>query len=126
AIDRLAEHAPAGAAEEPPVRRGAVSTQVTAQCPHQYRRDGDDADSAVGPVLEAACFVWPAGASPGGAGARAGRGEDDRPTAVRREDEVLAAHGDGFLRAQRRVVQAAEERGKFRPDTRDLGQDLPD
>jgi hypothetical protein len=37
----------------------------------------DDADGAVGPVLEAAWFVRPAGAGPGGAGARAGGGEDD-------------------------------------------------
>jgi len=40
---------------------------------------------------------------------------------VCREDEILAAKGDGLFRAQRRVVQAAEERGQFRPDAADLG-----
>jgi hypothetical protein len=44
---------------------------------------------------------------------------------VCREDEVVAAQGDGFFGAQRRVVQAAEERGQFRPDAPDLGQDRP-
>ena len=32
----------------------------------------------------------------------------------------------GFFGAQRRVVQAAEERGQLRPDPGDLGQDHPD
>ncbi len=110
----------------PPVRHGAMITQVTAQHANQNRRDGDDTDGTVGPVLEAACFMWPAGAGPGGASARAGGGEDDLPAAVHREDEVVAAQGDGFLRAQHRVVQAAEDRGKLRPDAHDLGHDRPD
>ena len=42
------------------------------------------------------------------------------------EDEVAVAQGDGFFRAQRRVVQAAEERGQFRSDADDLVQDRPD
>ena len=37
-----------------------------------------------------------------------------------REDEIIAAQGDGFLWAQRRVIQAAEERGKIRPDAVNL------
>jgi len=56
----------------------------------------------------------------------AGGGEDDRAAAACREDEVGAAQGDGFFGAQRRVVQAAEERGQLRPDPGDLGQDRPD
>jgi hypothetical protein len=51
-------------------------------------------------VLEAAWFMRRAGAGPRGTGARAGGGEDDLPAAVRREDEVVAAQGDRFLRAQ--------------------------
>src|SRR5229473_3267899 len=65
--------------------------------------------AAGGAVLEAARLERGAGAGPGGAGARAGGGEDDRAAAARREDEVVAAQRDGFFRAQRRVVQAAEE-----------------
>ena len=67
-----------------------------------------------------------AGIRPGAAGARAGGGEDNLAAAVGREDEVVAAQGDGFFRAQRRVVQAAEERGQLRLDAGDLGQDRPD
>ena len=67
-----------------------------------------------------------AGAGPGGAGAGAGGGEDDRAAAAGREDKVVAAQGDGFFGAQRRVVQAAEERGQLRPDPGDLVQDRPD
>jgi len=66
------------------------------------------------------------GLAGGGPDARAGGGEDDRSAAVCREDQVLSAQRDGFLRAQRRVVQAAEERGQFRPEAGDLGQDRPD
>jgi hypothetical protein len=40
--------------------------------------------------------------------------------------QVIVAQGDGFFRAQRRVVQAAEERGQFRPGTANLGHDHPD
>jgi hypothetical protein len=54
--------------------------------------------------------------------ARAGGGEANLAAAVGREDEVVAAQGDGFFRAQRRVVQAAEERGQLRLDAGDLGR----
>ncbi len=85
--------------------------QVAVQDADQDGRYGDHADRAVGAVLEAACRMGPAGAGPGGAAAGTGGREDDRPAPVCREDEILAAQGDGFFRAQRRVVQAAEERG---------------
>ena len=100
--------------------------QVTVQDADQDGRDGDDADRAVGAVLETACLIGPAGAGPGGAAAGTSGGEDDRPAPVYREDEILAAKGDGLFRAQRRVVQAAEERGQFRPEAGDLAQDRPD
>ena len=126
AVNRLAEHAAPGAAEQPPVRRSPERTQVLAEHAYQDGRDGNDADHSFGAVLEAARLERRAGAGPGGAGARAGGGEDDRAAASRREDEVIAAQGDGFFRAQRRVVQATEERGQLRPDPGDLGQDRPD
>ena len=59
-------------------------------------------------------------------GTRAGGGEDHLPAAAGREEEVIAAQGHGFFRAQRRIVQAAEERRQLRPDPGDLGQDRPD
>jgi hypothetical protein len=70
AVDRLAEHAAAGAGEQPPVRRGAELAQVLAEHVGQDGRDGDDADGAVGAVLEAALLERRAGAGPGGARAR--------------------------------------------------------
>jgi len=123
AVDRLAEHA---AAEQPAVGRAAVLVEVAAEHADQNGRDGDDADRAVGAVLEAPRLVRGPGAGPGTAGARAGRGEGQLPAAVPGQDEIAAAQGDGFFRAQRRVVRAAEERGQFRPDAADLGQDRPD
>ena len=54
AIDGFAEHAATGAAEQPPIRCGAELPEVTAKDTHQDRRDGDDADGAVGAVLETA------------------------------------------------------------------------
>ena len=103
AVDRLAEHAAAGAAEQPPVRRGAMVAEVTAEHADQDGRDGDDADGAVGAVLETGRLMRLAGVGPGGAGARAGGGEDNLAAAAAagREDEVVAAQGDGFFRAQR-------------------------
>jgi hypothetical protein len=77
-------------------------------------------------VLETGRLRRLAGVGPGAAGARAGGGEDNLAAAAGREDEVVAAQGDGFFRAQRRVVQAAEERGQLRLDAGDLGQDRPD
>ena len=38
-----------------------------------------------------------AGIRPGAAGAQAGGGEDDLAAAAGREDEVIAAQGDGFF-----------------------------
>jgi 5,10-methylenetetrahydromethanopterin reductase len=105
---------------------GAGLAQVAAERADQDGRDGDDADCSFGAVLEAAGFVRCPGAGPGGAGARAGRGEDDLSALVRGEDEIVAAQGDGFFRAQRRVVQAAEERGQFRPGAGGLVQDGAD
>ncbi len=67
AVDRFAEHAAAGAAEQPPVRRRPMIAQVAVQDADQDGRYGDDADRAVGAVLEAACLMRPAGAGPGGA-----------------------------------------------------------
>jgi len=99
-----------------------VFVQVMKQHAGQDGRDGDDADGAVRALLEAAEFMRRSSAGPGGANTRAGGGEDDLPAAVIREDEIIVAQGDGFLWAQRRVVQAAEERGKLRPDTVNLGQ----
>jgi len=91
AVDRLAEHAAAGAAEQPPVRRGPERMQVLAEHADQDGRDGDDADGAAGAVLEAPRLERRAGAGPGAAGARAGGGQDDRAAAARREDEVIVA-----------------------------------
>ena len=88
AVDRFAEHAAAGAAEQPPVRGGAVVAEMTAEHADQDGRDGDDAGRPVGAVLEAARLERGAGAGPGGASARAGRGEDDRAATILGEDEV--------------------------------------
>ena len=52
AVDRLAEHAIAGAAEQPPIRRDAMVAAVTAEHADQDGRDGHDMDGAVGAVLE--------------------------------------------------------------------------
>jgi len=98
AVDRLAEHAAPGTAEQPPIRCGPGSGQVLAEHAGQDGRDGDDADGAAGAVLEAPRLERRAGAGPGGAGARAGGGEDDRAAAAGREDEVGAAQRDGFFR----------------------------
>jgi hypothetical protein len=114
AVDRFAEHAAAGAAEQPAVRRGPECMQVPGEHAGQDRRDGNDADGAAGAVLEAPRLERRAGAGPGGAGAGAGGGEDDRAATARREDEVVAAQRDGFFGAQRRVVQTAEEPGRIR------------
>jgi hypothetical protein len=76
---------------------------------------GDDADGPVWAALEAARLERCASAGPGGVAARAGGSEDHLPAAAGRKDEVIAAQGDGFFRTQRRVVQAAEERGQLRP-----------
>jgi hypothetical protein len=89
AVDRLAEHAAAGAAEQPPVRRGAMVAEVTAEHADQDGRDGDDADGAAGAVLETGRLMRIASVGPGGAGARAGRGEDYLAASAGREDEVL-------------------------------------
>jgi hypothetical protein len=64
--------------------------KMTAEHADQDGRDEDDADGAVGAVLEAARLERDAAAGPGGAGARAGGGEDDRAAAAGGEDEVLA------------------------------------
>ncbi|HTQ93880.1 MAG TPA: hypothetical protein VMK84_30725 [Streptosporangiaceae bacterium] len=53
AVDRLVEHAGAGAAEQSPVRRGAMVAEMTAEHADQDGQDGDDADRSVGAVLEA-------------------------------------------------------------------------
>ncbi len=74
AIDRFAENAAAGAAEQPPVRRGAEGVQVLAERGDQDGRDGDDPEGAVGAVLEAPRLKRGAGAGPGGAGARGAAG----------------------------------------------------
>ena len=74
-------------------------------------------------VLEAARFVRRTGAGPGGAGAGAGAGEDQHPPPVRRENHIAAAQSHSFLRAQRSVVQAGEERGQLRPGLADFGED---
>jgi len=100
--------------------------EVVTEHGDQDGRDGDDADGAVGAVLEAGRLMRLAGVGPGAARARAGGAEDDRAAAAGREDEVIAAQRDGFFRAQRRVIQAAEERGQLRPGAGDLGQDRPD
>jgi hypothetical protein len=45
------------------------------------------------------------------------------PHPAGREGEAVTAQRDGFLGAQRRVIQAAEERGQFGPNSADLFQD---
>ena len=72
AVDRLAEHAAAGAAEQLAVRRGPEGMQVLAERAGQDRRDGDDADGAAGAVLEVARLERRADAGPGAPNARAG------------------------------------------------------
>jgi hypothetical protein len=53
AAEAFAEDAAAGAAEEPPVGRGAVAGQVAAQEDDEGRRDGHQEDGAPGAALEA-------------------------------------------------------------------------
>jgi hypothetical protein len=57
AVDRFAEDAAAGAAEQSPVGCGAVFGEVLAEHAGQDGWDGDDADGAAGAVFEAAGFV---------------------------------------------------------------------
>src|SRR5215475_13133782 len=94
-----------------------------AQERNQGWRDRDDPDRAVGAVLEPAPLIRRAGAGPRPAGARARGGEDQLPPAARWQDAVTLAQRDGFLGAQRRVVQAAEERRQVRADPGDFAED---
>ena len=59
-----------------------------------------------------------ANAGPGGAGARAGGREDDRPAAACREDEVCAAQGDGFFGARSSQASALAVPGSGAQDRR--------
>ena len=65
-------------------------------------------------------------AGPGAGGSRQGGGQRQLAPPAGREGEAVTAQRDGFLGAQRRVIQAAEEGGQFGPNSADLFQDGAD
>ena len=62
-------------------------------------------------------------AGPGTGGSRQGGGQRQLAPASGREGEAVTAQRDGFHGVQCRVIQAAEERGQFGPNSADLFQD---
>jgi hypothetical protein len=115
AVDRSAERPAADSPEQPAVGCRALGRVVLAKQADQHRRDRDHPDRPVGPVLEPALFI--AGAVAGPCGGRPGRGQGQSEHAPPGAGQVAVgeAQGDGFLRADRGVVQAAEEGGQLRP-----------
>jgi hypothetical protein len=116
AVAAFAEQAAASTAEQSAIRRGAVAAKMMAEHGDQDRWYGDGPDRSVRAVLEAALFVAGSGAGPRCRGAGRGSGQGQRPPAVSGQVAVGETQGDGFFRAQRAVVQAAEERREVRSD----------
>jgi hypothetical protein len=126
AVGALAEDAAASPAEEPPVFCGAEFAEVVAQESDKAGRDGDGPAGARWTLLQAAVLVAGAIGGPGGGGARRGGVDDQQAPPGGRQVAAVLAQGDGFLGAQRRQVQAPEERGQLRPRPGDLRQDCLD
>ncbi len=123
AVEAFAERSAGGALEQPPVFGASVSLQVLAEEADKLRRDRDRPDRALRAEFEAARLAWRAVTGPGTRGAGKRRGQRELSPASRRQVAGIGVQGDGFGGAQRRVVQAAEERGQLRADPGDLGQD---
>jgi hypothetical protein len=105
---------PGLAGRRPPVEQsgvgcGAVGRDVGTEHGGQRRRDRDHADRPVRPVLESALFVAGAAARPGSCGPRRGCGKSEHAPSGAGQVTVGVEQGDGFLRSEGGVVQAAEK-----------------
>jgi hypothetical protein len=115
AVDRFTERPASGAS-------GTAGRQVRCRRPRGAHgawrpapEDRDQPDRPVRPVLESALFMAGAAVGPCGGGPGRGRGEPEHAPSGAREVAVGVAQGDGFLRAEAGVVQAAKEGSHLRP-----------
>ncbi len=118
AVEAFAERAASGAPEQPPVCGASEGPQVPVQEADKLRGDRDRPAGAFRAEFEAARFAWRAVASPGTRRPGKRLRECQLSPAARGEGAGAGAQRDGFGGAQRRVVQAAEERGQLRADPR--------